>query len=109
MIESSFTKQNIDNFELSNIINGPVSLSILQSSNNKCFAFGDFHLCANKEFNNNGDYIPLFLDKLFNKYENSNFDLMLETRYYRTKYFDPNETFCNIMNNVYIYNLMIIL
>jgi len=102
MIESSFTKQNIDNFELSNIINGPVSLSILQSSNNKCFAFGDFHLCANKEFNNNGDYIPLFLDKLFNKYETSNFDLMLETRYYRTKYFDPNETFCNIMNNVYI-------
>jgi len=83
--ESEFTKQDVSGIDLNLVtsITGPYQIDIMRSESIGCsiFLFSDIHILTNDGFVNQDEgslYLPLYLDALFKKYPNTQFDLMLE-------------------------------
>ena len=83
--ESLFTKQDVSNVNITNVtsITGPMQIDILQSNYFDCnlFLFSDVHVFTKNGFKKEDSgslYLPLYLDALFKKYPNKQFDLMVE-------------------------------
>ena len=90
--ETVFVKTDMTNFDISNIsqINGAPYLNIVDAPyfNATIFLFGDLHYFTKKGFGGNTDksiYLPLYLDALFKKYPNKQFDLITETKYNKSE------------------------
>jgi len=105
--------ENDYNFKINDIhklndmeyLTGPLTFAILKSENCTCITVGDAHVSSNIGFNtNNKDkeiYLPEYLDMLFRKYPDKQFDLLIELQYTKYKMADDVEYQNGIINNVY--------
>lgn len=109
-IEDDFIKQDIGineiNLDNVNSLTGIYKFDILASDILDCriFLFGDMHVATKKGFvgqNNESLYLPIYLDALFKKYPEKQFDFMFEVR------LDRNKTFPGINNPSVIKNTFI--
>ena len=83
--ESQFSQKDVSNVNLENIkyISGVYKFDIVTSDtfHSSFLLFGDLHRVTNKGFINDNDkmlYLPYYLDALFKRYPETQFDLMLE-------------------------------
>lgn len=90
MDETKFNKQDVSNIKLNSItsITGPFNIDILKSELFNCsiFLFSDVHVSTNNGFKDEDSgslYLPLYLDALFKKYPNKQFDLIMEEPLYK--------------------------
>jgi len=104
--ETTFIKKNMTNFDISNInqINGAPYLSIISAPyfNATIFLFGDWHKFTKTGFGGNVNrsiYLPLYLDALFKKYPNKQFDLITETKYTKNEIYTLHNSKSGVIIN----------
>jgi len=80
---------------------GPYELYILKNNtdNKTFFLFSDFHKHCENDIMNDYIYFPDFLDKLFNKHSDYQFDFFTELGYYESKNIKQATTY-NLINNI---------
>lgn len=108
MDESNYNPQeflgNISNIQY---ITGPSTLSILTNNNCTIINIGDIHIHTNNGFDceeNKSIYLPEYLNYIFKKFPDKQFDVMLELKYTKNK-LDDYLLDLGIINNTYKYFL----
>lgn len=96
----------IDDLNDFEYLTGPYTFKLMKSNklNATCLLFGDFHVCTKDKFttNNNSNqmYLPDYLDLLFKKYPEKQFDLLIELPYMPDTNLATNKMICGVIENI---------